>query len=242
MRKKETTFILWIYLFVLFAIILLFLHFTTINKIKNITINQKSFSKFFPPNKSFLAYFFLSKNLINQNPEIIKIELKPDFLWQSISINIKKSEPVAKICDKEKCYILDNFARILSIGKEEKLFFIESKVNLTTNSLLNPKLTELFFNIFSYSNWKPYEITKAIIHENLDVSLFDSKEREFLFDSNKDISEQIKKWHLILDDQRIEKAKRIDLRIPKKIFLLNTNLNTNLSREEVDTRNDRQVW
>lgn len=219
MRRRKTTFNPWLGFFASLIIIIAFLYFTLFNRFAEVDIQPSGGQNLFPKNLTYLDYIILARKLIPNNPAIVELTLKPNFWWQTLNISLKSTEPVANLCDPEKCYLLDSYARILELPTKTKLFLIQSKQKIAIGRL-NPKLTKLFFNIFSYSNWKPYPIQKAFIHENLDVSVFDSVEREFLFDPRQNISEQIKKWHLVLEDPRIKSAQRIDLRITKKFFLL----------------------
>lgn len=219
MRRRKSTFNPWLSFSASCLIIVAFFYFTLINRFTEVFVQPSTWQEFFPKNQTYLGYIVIARALIQDNPAIVGLTLQPNFWWQTLNLSLNLTEPVAKICDPKKCYLLDSYARILELPIKEKLFLIQSKPKIDIGKL-NPKLTQLFFAIFSYSNWKPYPIQKALIHENLDVSVFDSAEHEFLFDPNQNISEQIKKWHLILNDPRIKSAQRIDLRIPKKIFLL----------------------
>lgn len=238
-KNQNSTLLFWLKFIISLFIVAIFFYFILIHKFTEIDIQPLKWQTFFPKNQSYITYVLTAKNLIQQKPEIVSIQIQPNLYWKKLKINIREAKPIAIICYSEKCYLLDSYARILNNNQKNELFLIESKQKIVTG-ILNPKLTEMFYAIFSYSKWKPYPIKKAIIHKNLDISIYDLNDKEFLFDPNQSIVEQIKKWHLILNDQRIQEAKRIDLRIPKKIFILPKNINFP-DYEQEDNRNDIQV-
>ena len=214
-KKRNYNFFYFIFCFILITCIgYLIIGFKT-----KIVINNDYYRKYFKAEDTFLSTFLKAKNLLKTHQEIIKISFKPDVFLRSIYLDITVSGPVSKICFDKNCLILDDYGRLLLLNVNKKLFHIQSKLPVLANSYLDQRLIKLFFYIFSYSNWKPKPITSAIIHENFDVSIFDEK-REFLFDANADLDEQIKKFHQILNNYRLENVKRVDLRIPGKVFIM----------------------
>ncbi len=170
-------------------------------------------------NKNFYQIYLTSKELIKTNPQIKKISIKPNFLTKIVDINIKESKIIALICNKNNCFYLDNYGEIINNTlKQNKnnLIKIYSYLPIYENTLLNQDIKNFLSILFEYSNWKPFILKTIIIYPNFDVSVIDLKDRVFLFDLNKNLSEQIKKLHIFLDKNF--EAQKIDLRISKKIF------------------------
>lgn len=216
-RRKKISLKFILPLFLLF----LFLIFISLFKFKDVNFKDKNLSSYLQiyfENKSLIEIIVNAKKIMNDFPEIVKLEIKPNIFKRKIELNIETAKIVAKICDLKKCYFLDNFSRIIEpkILIKNNLIKITSYLPLEKNSLLNPKLTNSLSLIFEYSNWKPLILKEIKIYSNFDIGIFDEQNRQFLFDPNKDIEEQIKKLHLFLTKNF--KGSRIDLRISKKIY------------------------
>lgn len=175
-------------------------------------------------NKSPLIVILNLKKFLKENKEIISAELIPDFWNRKLIVKIKKSEIIAQIYDKRnnKIFYLDNYGRILDINFDDgKKIKIVSYKSIKNNSLLNPKLTKLFSLLFEFSNFYNFPIKEITIYSNFDLSFLDKNNRIYLLDPNKDIEEQIKKLYIFLQYEKkksLGSIKRIDLRIPKKIY------------------------
>lgn len=216
-KKPKYKIFLLIFCSVIILIILFFLFF----KFSNINIEPKKFESvlgYYFSNQSLWTIFNNSRFIMNNYPEIIKINIKPNFLNLSISVKINETTYVAKICDQKECFYLDTFSRIIKpkLTVPEKMPLIEAHIQITNNSLLHPLLQNTLATIFEYANWKPMIIRKIIIYSNLDIGIIDSSNKEFIFDPYKDIEQQIKKME-IFNNKKIQ-GKRIDLRINKKIY------------------------
>ncbi len=216
-RRRKKIFFFILTLFFIFFLLALFYFL----KFKEITIEPEEFSLYFLnyfQNKSFFEVVLNLKKIMLDFKEIIKIEIQPNFLTQKLKIKIEMAKIVAQICDFQRCYFLDNYSRIISpkILTTNNFLKIQSELKLEENSLLNPKITNFLSLLFEYSNWKPLILKEIKIYSNFDLGVFDDKNREFLFDLNRDFEEQIKKLHLFLSKDF--QGSRIDLRIPKKIY------------------------
>lgn len=212
-----------ILLFVIFIIFILYYFF--IHKFSKVETNYKKieiWSDHKPKNITFYQSINLSKKLMEKFPEIKKINIKVDFFKNEIDLIIHKSNTIAKICYKEKCFYLDDSNEIISTStcyldnSCSRLITITSFLPIENNSILNPELTKILIPIFEYSNWKAFSIKEIKIYPNFDLGVVDYQNREFLFDPYKNINEQIKKLHLFLEYKF--NGQRIDLRIPNKIY------------------------
>jgi len=169
-------------------------------------------------NKSLSESIFLAKELINKYPEIKQIKIRKDFFNQRLIFDVKSSHPIFRICDPKKCFYLDNYGEIIEskIYLNKKIPLIYSYLEIKKETIIHPKI-KTFLDIFlQYANWKPFIFKQIKIYHNFDISVIDVKDREFIFDPNKDIIEQVKKMEIFL--QKNFQAQRIDLRIKKKIF------------------------
>ena len=219
MKRKRQNLDYLFFILPLFLILFLFIFYFL--KFKTVVFENENFYHFlnnYFQNQSLLKIIFNFRKIMTDFPEIIKIEIYPNFFKQNLRVKIESSKIVAKICDSQNCYFLDNYSRIIypKILPKNVPLKIQSYLDLKKDSLLNPKLTQLLSLIFEYANWKPLILKEIKIYSNLDLGVFDNKNREFLFDPNRDFEEQIKKLHLFL--VKNFEASRIDLRIPKKIY------------------------
>lgn len=218
-RRKKLSLIFILPLIFLVSLVF-FLYFL---KFKEVVFEPENFSpylKSYFQNKSLLEVFLGLKKIMTNFPEIIKITLQPNFFNQSLKVKIETAKIVSQICDLNKCLYLDIYSRIIQPKILEKNNFlkIQSYLEIKENTLLNPKLTNLLSLIFEYANWKPLVLKQIKIYSNFDLGVIDKENREFLFDPNRDLKEQIKKLHLFV--VKDFKGSRIDLRIPKKIYYL----------------------
>ncbi len=211
------------HLFLILTLILIFSIFSFILffKFKKIDLEPEEFNQildiYFQNKTPYQIFSNLDKILIDF-PQIIKIEIYPNPFKRNLKVKITTSKLVAEICDQKSCFYLDNYARIISLPQNKKLNLIKivSSLPIEKDSLLNPKIKNFLALIFEYANWKPLVSKQIKIYSNFDLGLIDEKNREFLFDPNKDLEEQIKKLHLFLIKEY--QGSRIDLRIPKKIY------------------------
>jgi hypothetical protein len=189
-------------------------------KFKEIKIENgdKNYFKFETKNKTLYESILTAKELTNQNPQIKKIKIKKDIFNNRLIFEIKASDLIFKICDPKKCFYLDNYGEIIESKtySQKKLPLIYSYLEIRKNSLIHPKIREFLEMFLEYSNWKPFLFKEIRIYHNFDISVIDTKDREFIFDPNKDIVEQLKKLEIFI--QKNIQAQRIDLRIKKKIF------------------------
>jgi hypothetical protein len=216
-RKRKIN--LWL-IFIIFFITIL-IYFIFFFNFKTITVEPENFNKYFQLYFIKKDIFNLTKNvtqIMKDFPEIKKISLKINIFKSKINIKIETTKIIAKICDKNKCLFLDDSARIIQpkINSFKNLLLINSELQIENNTLLNPEIKNLLALIFEYANWKPLILKKINIYSNFDIGVIDEKNREFLFDPSRNLEEQIKKMEIFLR-KKIE-GKRIDLRIPQKIF------------------------
>jgi len=203
-----------IFIFLIFSFIFFF-------KFKEIEIEPEVFLNYLTPylkDKTLLEIFPNLEKIMKDFPEIKKIDVRADIIKQKLFLEIKNSEIIAQICDEKNCFYLDNYAEIIkpAISKKQNLLKIYSSLPIEKNTLLNPEIKNLLSLLFEYANWKPLLLKEIKIYKNFDIGIIDEKDREFLFDPSKDIEEQIKKLHIFLIKNF--QGKRIDLRIPKKIY------------------------
>lgn len=224
-RKKIKNLHLEYLFYPIFLVILIyFLFFFKFTNIK-VSPPEKLFlgEKYFL-NKTLFTIILNQRKLIKENPEVIEVDVKPIFLERKIEVAFKIAKPIALISDiqQNEFYYLDNYGRIIkNLKTNENLLKIISFKKITNNSRLNPKLKDLFNFLLEFSTLYSFKIQKIIIHSNFDVSVFNDKNQQFLFDPNKGQEEQIKKLYLFLEyenSQKLKNIKRIDLRIPQKIY------------------------
>jgi hypothetical protein len=201
------------FVFLIFSFIFLF-------KFKNIVIEPDDFEKDLMPyfkDKSSYQIFYNLKEIMINFPEIKKMEIRSNIFEQKLKIEITTSKIIAQICDQKDCFYLDNYGEIIISKRKEKVNFkIYSFLPLEKNTLLNPEIKNLLALVFEYANWKPFILKEIKIYSNFDIGIIDDTNREFLFNPTKNTEEQIKKLHIFLTKNF--SGKRIDLRIPKKIY------------------------
>lgn len=225
-RKRKIKNINWDYVF-FFFILITFIYLVFFFNFKSLRVSppEKIFlgEKYFL-NKPLILIFLNSKKLIEENKEIMEINIKPNFFQRKIIINFKIARPLAIIYDalNQKSYYLDNYGRITKKAESNENFLtIISYKEIKEGALLNPKLKNFFDLLFEFSNLYSFKIKKIIIHSNFDISVINDLDQQFLLDPNKDHEEQIKKLYIFLEYQKEQKfinPKRIDLRIPQKIY------------------------
>lgn len=192
-------------------------------RFENIVIEPPDYAPYlinYLKNKTpFEIYFNLNK-IMSTFPEIKKIEVKQNLSKQKITFKMELAGMIAKICDQKKCFFLDNTGQIIQpqIKPPNNILKIDSSLEIKNNSQFNPELLRLFTFLFEYSNLESFILKEIKIYPNFDVGVIDKQNREFLFDPNRNLEEQFKKLHLFLTDKKIS-ATRIDLRIPKKIYI-----------------------
>ncbi|GBD34534.1 hypothetical protein HRbin35_00260 [bacterium HR35] len=228
MRKRKKKFRFSFSLFLLIFLISVFSYLLVFKKIKNFIIDppeKLSLISSYLENKSFIEIYFQIKKILKENPNIVYLELKPVLYPFGVKIKIKEAKVIAQIYDfkNQEIYYLDNYGRIAKNLKQDKRHFLEiiSFKKIQNNSLLHPKLQKLFSILFEIANLKNFYLKQIKIYSNFDVGVINNQNQEFLFDPNKDVEEQIKKFIFFLDFQNKEQLKnitRIDLRIPKKIY------------------------
>jgi hypothetical protein len=201
--------------FVFFIVYFIFLF-----KIKNIVIEPEDFEKDLTPyfkDKSPYQIFSNLKEIMINFPEIKKMEIRSNIFEQKLKVEITTSKIIAQICDQKDCFSLDNYGEIIMPHTKEPVGLkIYSFLPIEKNTLLNPEIKNLLALVFEYANWKPLILKEIKIYSNFDIDVIDNTNREFLFDPAKDTEEQIKKLHIFLTKNF--SGKRIDLRIPKKIY------------------------
>ena len=214
-KKLRLKFILaLVFIFLIFYFIFLF-------EFREIKTEPEIFTNYLKPyfkQKTVLEIFYQLKKIMNDFPEIKKINLRANIFKQKLFLEIKSSEIIAQICDEKNCFYLDNYAEIIEpkISKKQNLLKIYSFLPIEKNTILNPEIKNLLSLLFEYANWKPLVLKEIKIYQNFDIGVIDEKNQEFLFDPNKDIEEQIKKLHIFLIKNFL--GTRIDLRIPQKIY------------------------
>lgn len=170
--------------------------------------------------KSLYEIFSKMNEIMVNFPEIKKLEIKINIFKKKLNIKITNSKIIAKICDPQKCLYLDSYGEIiepkLKNSNQANLLKINSSLPIERDTLLNPEIKNLLSLVFEYANWKPLILKEINLYSNFDVGVIDKNNREFLFDPEKEIEEQIKKLHIFLTQNLA--GQRIDLRIPKKIF------------------------
>lgn len=216
-KQKRLTFLI----ILTFSFIFLLVYFLFFFNFKTIIIEPENLNKYFQTYLIKKNIFNLTKNIIQiikDFPEIKKISSKFNLFKSQVDIKIETTKIIAKICDKDKCLFLDDSARIIQpkINFLENFLFIISELPIKSNTVLNPEIKNLLALIFEYANWKPLILKKIKIYTNFDIGIIDKDEREFLFDPSKNLEEQIKKMEIFL--RKNFEGKRIDLRIPQKIY------------------------
>jgi len=213
-RKLRVDLILTlIFVFLIFSFIFLF-------KFKNIVIEPEDFGKdlmtYFKDKSPYQIFSNLKEIMLNF-PEIKKIEIMSNIFEQKLKVEITASKIIAQICDQKNCFYLDNYGEIIIPHNKEPIGLkIYSFLPIEKNTLLNPEIKDLLALVFEYANWKPLILKEIKIYSNFDIGVIDDTNREFLFDPAKNTEEQIKKFHIFLTENF--SSKRIDLRIPKKIY------------------------
>lgn len=217
-RKKNSNYFI-LTLLGLFFIFLIITIFQT--SFKNIVIEPQSLNNHLKPYFQEKTPYKIYKNIrqiMTDFPEIKKITIRIKPLQRTINLEIKIAKIIAQICDNQKCFYLDDSARIIDskILIKENLLTINSSLPIENNTLLNPEIKNLFAILFEYANWKPLVLKSIKIYPNFDIGVIDNQNREFLLDPSKDHQQQIKKLEIFLNKNF--KATRIDLRINQKIF------------------------
>lgn len=218
-RKRKSYFKLILTLLLISLIIIFIFSF----RFKNIIIEPPAYASYLEnllKNKTIFQEYFSIRKIILDFPEIKKVEVKQNFFKQSLNLKIQPTTIIATICDQKKCLFLDDNSQIIQprIKPQNNILKIESALEIKENSRLHPELSRFFLFLFEYSNLEAFILRKIKIYPNFDVGVIDKNNREFLFDPSQNLEEQFKKLHLVLNDKKTS-ATRIDLRIPKKIYL-----------------------
>jgi hypothetical protein len=220
MKRKKKIFSKIILTFFLILIVIVFIFFF---QFKKVIIEPQKYAvhlSYYFENKSPAQIYLNIKQIMINFPEIKKIEIRSNIFTQSLLVKLKISQMIANICDQQKCFFLDNFGEIIipRVFEKKNLLRITSFLPIENNSTLNPEIKRFLTFLFEYANFRSLLLKEIKIYSNFDLGVIDSQNREFLFDPNKNLEEQFKKFHLILEDKKIF-ATRIDLRITKKIYL-----------------------
>jgi hypothetical protein len=161
----------------------------------------------------------LLKEIFENNPEIIKIDLIYDFKNLKLFLKPIKENPVAIICSS-RCFYLGEHGYIYEIKNEnnKNLLPIISYREIYANSYLDPKITSALSYIFEYSNIAPLPLKRILIMTNKDLKI-ETKNFSFLIDPYKDIQNQLKKLQYVLKNSQNINYSQIDLRIPGRIYI-----------------------
>jgi hypothetical protein len=161
----------------------------------------------------------LLKEIFENNPEIIKIDLIYDFKNLKVFLKPITENPVAIICSS-KCFYLGEHGYIYEIKNEnnKNLLPIISYREIYPNSYLDPKITSALSYIFEYSNIAPLPLKRILIMTNKDLKI-ETKNFSFLIDPYKDVQNQLKKLQYVLKNSQNINYSQIDLRIPGRIYL-----------------------
>ncbi len=228
MRKRKVKSINFNFLFILNVLILTsFLTLISFKKIENFIVEPPEglslVEKYFL-NKPLIYIILSHKKVLEENPNLVSLEIKPLIYPYGVKIKIKEGKVIAKIVDikENKVYFLDNYGRVSSSfkTKDKKILEIISYKKIEDKSYLHKNLFDFLLKILQFANLYFLEIEKIIVHSNFDISLILENKQEYLFDLKKDQKEQIKKFYFFLEFQKKQKIKasRIDLRIHKKIY------------------------
>jgi hypothetical protein len=161
----------------------------------------------------------LLKEIFENNPEIIKIDLIYDFKNLKVFLKPITENPVAIICSS-KCFYLGEHGYIYEIKNEDNrnLLPIISYREIYPNSYLDPKITSALSYIFEYSNIAPLPLKRILIMTNKDLKI-ETKNFSLLIDPYKDIQNQLKKLQYVLKNSQNINYSQIDLRIPGRIYI-----------------------
>ena len=161
----------------------------------------------------------LLKEIFENNPEIIKIDLIYDFKNLKVFLKPVTENPVAIICSS-KCFYLGEHGYIYEIKNEnnKNLLPIISYREIYPNSYLDPKITSALSYIFEYSNIAPLPLKRILIMTNKDLKI-ETKNFSFLIDPYKDVQNQLKKLQYVIKNSQNINYSQIDLRIPGRIYL-----------------------
>jgi hypothetical protein len=161
----------------------------------------------------------LLKEIFENNPEIIKIDLIYDFKNLKVFLKPITENPVAIICSS-KCFYLGEHGYIYEIKNEnnKNLLPIISYREIYANSYLDPKITSALSYIFEYSNIAPLPLKRILIMTNKDLKI-ETKNFSLLIDPYKDIQNQLKKLQYVLKNSQNINYSQIDLRIPGRIYI-----------------------
>ena len=161
----------------------------------------------------------LLKEIFENNPEIIKIDLIYDFKNLKVFLKPITENPVAIICSS-RCFYLGEHGYIYEIKNEnnKNLLPIISYREIYPNSYLDPKITSALSYIFEYSNIAPLPLKRILIMTNKDLKI-ETKNFSLLIDPYKDIQNQLKKLQYVLKNSQNINYSQIDLRIPGRIYI-----------------------
>ncbi|MCS7200558.1 MAG: hypothetical protein NZ822_00135 [Patescibacteria group bacterium] len=220
MRKRKKIINLKIILtFLITFTIITYALFSKFEKVVIQPITYESYLKNYFIRKSLWQIYFSINEIMRVFPEIKEIELNKNIFNKTLVVRLTISQNIAIICDQHKCLYLDNSGQIIkpTIIDKKKLVRISSSLNIEESSLLHPQLREFLIYLFEYANFSSLILREIKIYPNFDLGVIDLQNREFLFDPSKNLEEQFKKFHLILENEKII-GSRFDLRISKKIY------------------------
>jgi len=223
---KKRKFWIFIFLISFFWFLIWFLFFSNFFLIETLTSNEKEVENFLIKKmrenfiKKELSFLFLlnwknlKEEIFEKFPEIKDAKLKI-LGFKKFEVEIEKRKAVLNFCNFKKCFLLDENGLAFKEEKDEKLVFLEGEREISLkNEILPKKIVTKILQIQNEFEKMAIKIEKMkITEEKLEV--LTDKKYFVIFDLEKDISFQLKKFEIGIKNipkEKLEKLEYIDLR------------------------------
>jgi len=223
-RKKGFWFSIFLISF--FSFLVWFLFFSQFFLIGNLSTKENQIQDFLKEKskenflKRELNFLFLlnwkkiKKEILEKFPEIKEVKLKI-LGFKNFKIEVEKRKGILNFCNSQKCFVLDEKGIAFKEEKNENLPQIEGEKEISLkNEVFPERLVQGILRIKNDFEKMGIKIEKIKIVENrLEISV--DKEYRVIFDPDKDISFQLKKFEIGIKNispEKLEKLEYIDLR------------------------------
>lgn len=164
----------------------------------------------------------LADYVFKYNPRLVRLQIRPDYWYQTLYLNLEEELAVAKICpiDQTTCLALGEHGYLFEATTTPYLLPIFSYFKFERQTLLAPDFVQMLAAVFEFSALRRLALRQAIILPNRDLMVTTQAGWQFLIDPHRDLSKQLRKLDYFLTHKRdnLDKLIRLDLRIPQKIY------------------------
>jgi cell division septal protein FtsQ len=223
-KKKGFWFLIFSISF--FSFLIWFLFFSQFFLLESLSSNEKEIENFLKakPKENFLKkelnFIFLlnwgkiKKEILEKFPEIKDAKVKI-LGFKKFKVEVEKRKEVLNFCNTQKCFVLDEKGIAFKEEKNENLLQIEGKKEVSLkNEVFPEKLIQGILQVKNDFEKMGIKIEKMKIEEEKLEILVD-KGYFVIFDPDKEITFQLKKFEISIKEippEKLEKLEYIDLR------------------------------